>query len=409
MATPPAAPSSFPLPPPLPTERPSREPLAFREWWDDLLWPRVLAGAGLGLRPNRIGLAFFAYLGGMLLLNFGNWLDRDVFKARVSSWEVWQAYQLGAPSSLIWRYFVQGPIYLVRNFPVSTLVIGPVLLVVLCILLGAISRMAAVEVSHGRRATWTEGLGFSTSRWVSLAGAMLSPIALVWVVALFGAIFGFLFFNVPVLNVIGAALFGLVLVFSLLAALCAGAYLVGGSLLVPAVMCEGTDSIDAIQRVFAYATGRLPRLLLYRVLAGIGVAFVTGVIGLVLLWGIDLAAESAGAWAKEEGHSMIWHAVPMLAGGFPAKSESTWGVASWVVGLWFAIPIGVLYGTFLSCAASAATVVYLAMRQVCDGQDMAELWEPGAVEASMADAVAARGVLAKQADTGEVAGEAQED
>jgi hypothetical protein len=51
----------------------------------------------------------------------------------------------------------------------------------------------------------------------------------------------------------------------------------------------------------------------------------------------------------------------------------------------------------VSCAGSAAAVLYLSMRQVCDGQDLAELWSPGVVEGAMSESMAGRGALTRHA------------
>ena len=57
-------------------------------------------------------------------------------------------------------------------------------------------------------------------------------------------------------------------------------------------------------------------------------------------------------------------------------------------------------------------MVYLAMRRVCDGQDVAELWIPGAIEANMAAAMSGRARAAAElgtpAPTRPVAGDADD-
>jgi len=49
-------------------------------------------------------------------------------------------------------------------------------------------------------------------------------------------------------------------------------------------------------------------------------------------------------------------------------------VSSWMVGFWGSCLRLVAAGYALSCVLTAGTMVYLFMRQVCDGQHYAELW-----------------------------------
>lgn len=419
----PATSDSIPHPPPGP---PPREPLAFGEWWDDLLWPRVLTGAGMGLRPNRIGIAFFAVVIAAVLLGVGGWLDgvgktgepvraeappAAVSGGTASNISTIRAEPAPAPGKLTtvaapfltlrpvtylpWRWFVSGPVTLLRTLPWTTVVMGPLLLIVLTISLGAIARMTAVDVAHGRRMPWSEGLGFAAARWRSLLGAVLAPLVVIWGAVLIGALFGAVLLRWPLLNIVGGLLFVIPLALSMMAALAAGGFILGAPMLAPAVVCEGTDAIDALQRAFAYVTARLPRLLLYLVLSTLGVVFATAVVWTVVSWGIGLAAQSAALWIGVEGREELWHAVPpvypVLA--HPDVPSGTYAAASGLIRFWMAIPLAVALATGLSCAGSAATVLYLAMRRVCDGQDMAEVWTPGAVEAGMREAMAGRAMV----------------
>src|SRR5262245_35187059 len=61
---------------------------ALAEWWEDLVWPRILGSARLGLRPGRVGLALFAVLTAWVLLDVGAAIDSRLVKAGVQfSWD----------------------------------------------------------------------------------------------------------------------------------------------------------------------------------------------------------------------------------------------------------------------------------------------------------------------------------
>jgi hypothetical protein len=402
-------------------KRPPREPLAFAEWWDDLLWPRVLAGAGLALRPNRLGMAFFLVVLTSVLLGVGAWMDATLMKGIAAQaleahagaawlmnpwgWVLSAIHSLAvngpaqpALADLPWQVLVAKPAYLARNWPVSTLLIGPLLVFAWTVGVGAIARMTAVEVARGTRITWVEGLAFSLRRWRSMVAAVIAPLMVIWGVALVAAIFGYLLLNWQVVNVIGAVLYIVVLGLSLLACLTAGGYVMGGALLVPAVVCEGTDSIDALQRSFAYVTARLPRLLLYLALAAIGVAFVTTVAGLLAGWTVQFAAQACGAWTGDAAQKML---LEPLAWGFGTDradaAEGSYRAAGGIITFWNSIPTTVIAATLVAGAASASAMLYLAMRQICDGQDVGELWTEGVVEGAMAETMESRGELTKRA------------
>ncbi|MEX2217836.1 MAG: hypothetical protein WD749_03670 [Phycisphaerales bacterium] len=391
------SPTASPIPP---ETAPRRDPLAFAEWWEDLIWPKVLTGAGLGLRANRLGVAFFAVVLTAALLGIGTWIDDYLIKEP----PVWAVHDGWA--SIPWRWFVETPILLVRTWPLTTLLFGPLLALAWMVTLGAIARMTAVEASSGRRIPWMEGLGFAAGRWRSLLGAALVPLIVIWFIALLCAAFGAVLLSWPGLNLLGAILFVIPLAFALLAALAAGGFILGFPLLAPAVVCDGADSIDAMQRAFAYVTGRLPRLLFYLLLAAIGVLFVTTVVAIVVGWAVDFAAlatsywtSARGAQAINQGSQLPWPWSPrfFFRAGLEGPPAGTFKGAAGIINFWTAIPAAFAAAAFFASAGAAATVVYLAMRRVCDGQDMAELWTPGAVESAMDESLAGRARVAGEA------------
>jgi hypothetical protein len=431
---------------PMPTAQPSAAPkwrehpsaaASVADYVADLLWPRVLRSAAYGLRAGRLGLGFFAVVIGALLLGIGTWLDRLAWGARPPiGW---------VPGEYAWAWYVQVPWRLVTVWPLTTLVIGPVLLAVWLTLLAAISRLTACEVAQGRFLSWWEGLAFAAARWKSLLGSVLGPLLLVWLLVVGLAALGWLVLSWPWLNLVGAVLYFLLLGTGLFAAGVLAVYLLGHNLLVPAIVCEGADAIDAVQRAFAYTLARPVRLAIYLFLGLVSLVVVVGILSTITMWGIDFAARGTTAFmprgtagprsvwegtrsaVQESGIGMVFaptdpYAVLQaqsersgVARPFGVTAEPTraatpspdstgdltrsYNAAAHVVRFWTLIPLVALAGAAVSCGVSVMTVVYLAIRRVCDGQDISEIWWPGAIERSMAESMAAR---AKAAPVGEL-------
>ena len=82
-------------------------------------------------------------------------------------------------------------------------------------------------------------------------------------------------------------------------------------------------------------------------------------------------------------------AVPGLGGAF-GEPEGSFRTASWMIRLWTMVPVYGLLACIVSCAVACKTIVYLSMRRICDGQDMAEIWVPGEIEGMMKSSLAGR-------------------
>jgi len=371
------------------------------DWWEDLLWPRVLAAAALGLRPGRIGLAFF----GMILVMGIAWVGGKI--------DGWMGFTTGVMPSLsatpdggptlLFNWFVGIPVACIKGWPATTVLGVFVILPMWLVVVGAISRMTAVEFARGEFITWTEALSFSLARMRSFVGAILGPVVIIWVIALILAAAGWLLLHWPWVNVLGGALYGIAIILGIAASLIGIAYIVGHGLLVPAVACEGSDAIDAIQRAYAYTLDRPVRLIVYTTLSCLGLVFVMVVASAIVGGGIGIAYLSAGTWAGPRGQEMILSGtsaafpIPMFSGGAPETLEGSYARGAWLIRLWTMIPVYGLLACLVSCGMSCTTVVYLAIRRICDGQDTAELWVPGMIEGVMQESLKGRAQVAAAA------------
>jgi hypothetical protein len=361
-------------------------------FWSELLWPRVLTAAAYGLRPGRLGLAFFALVIISLLLALGGWIDEAIRDTPVVTWQT----RAGEPWQIPWRTFVATPMAWAYAYPITTLIFGPLTLFIGLLMVGAISRVTACEIALDRHLSWYQGLTYAARFWKSLLGANLGPIIGIWFLALLIALFGLILLRFPVVNILGAILFPIALLLAFAAAAIALVFVLGVWLITPSIMADGSDAIDAIQRAYAYVIDRPVRLVIYLLLAALGLAGVVFIAAIFIFATVHFAGWAAGQWAGEDGRAMIWAGIlaairDQPLGPFPLDDpEGTYRTGAALIRFWTAIPAILLFAVILSSLTAAATMVYLAMRRLCDGQDISEIWWPGKVEEAMAATLEAR-------------------
>jgi hypothetical protein len=183
---------------------------------------------------------------------------------------------------------------------------------------------------------------------------------------------------------VGAALvYPVALVAAVGCVLLLAAYVFSLPMLVPAVACEGTDAIDAAQRCFAYALARPLRLALYLAVVVVQGVLLTLVIAALLNAAVQACAWVATAWADPAAREYLRDAALRTA---EATSDTPGSrvLAGRLIAFWSGLPAALLAALGVSYWFSSGTVLYLAMRQVCDGQDIGELWTPGPPPAPVA-------------------------
>lgn len=358
---------------------------------EQLLWVRLLRVPAFALRPQRVGFSvFLVALVGLIGRLRMPWRDAEempfldaVVGAKLEGFaQVWRGVtglHGGAVGSGFAAILIDAPTLAVTRYPVESVVLGVPMVIVWAVLGGAVCRSVACEVSLEMTLPWTRQLGFGLRRWRTLVGTAVLPGVLIGVVALVLAAGGAVLFNgVPGLELVGGVLYGVGLLLSLAATVLVGVVLLGWPLLLPAAACEGTDAIDAAGRVLAYVIARPVRLIVYLLIGGLVATLATGVaIGLVE-GAIGFARAMAGMWVSAEGAAELTGAYPMAARLNDAGE--LWEVgglaeaSSWLVGFWGSCLRLVAVGYAVSCVLTAGTMVYLFLRQVCDGQHYAELW-----------------------------------
>lgn len=352
--------------------------LTLADLLDDLLWPKLLRAPALGIQPARIGVALFTLVLIGLIGSANAWFTGDPpFLRTISSLTFPPAavadYSESTLSGALSRFGA-----IIADYPLELVLQGVPMLVVLALGWGTMARMAAAEFSAGVQTTWPEGLGFVSSRLTSFIGAALGAPALIGLVCLLLALGGLLFLQIPVIDVLGAALFPIALLLALMATLLTLGLILGGHLIIPAMACEGTDAIDALQRTYAYVVARPGRLVVYTFILLAVLALAALVLGSIAT-GVEFVARNAtSAWMGDAAATILES---------PGSRESaspltgTRAVASGIANFWIGLVWMIAGAATFSTFASGSTVLYLILRQVCDGQDWGELWFPENAEA----------------------------
>lgn len=372
----------------------------------DLLWPRLLRAAPLALRPERLGIALLMLTVTLLIGEIGRLgIDESNMAGFVFS------HLIGAVNGVA-TGVLQLDVQMVRTKIESLLTITaprlwerygfrPFLLglpVILVWAVGgcAIARMAACDFSAGVLVPFRKGIGFALGRIGSLLVAVLLPLIVAALVTVCMAAAGWLLLGFGGIHVVGAVVYGLLLLAGVFTVALLACYVLGLPMLIPAVACEGADGIDAIQRAFAYVLGRPLRLLIFGL-----IALLIGWVSVVVLDIVAKAAIGFAGWAStlfagSTAQEIVHRAAETPATGGTARitvanrPEGSAGTASQIVRVWILLP-RVLVGAFaVSYIFSASTILYLLLRQVHDGQDWSELWMPGMIEGTMAEALRAR-------------------
>lgn len=356
----------------------------------DLIWPRLLRVARLAVRPARVGLGAFYVVGCAAILGLAGSLDgepnrnllvevggrigsdlRAAFDRLIAGGEATQA------AIHLRSAFISRPVYLLLDAPGALLVGLPLLILWTVILGGALCRTAATEFAIHRTTSWPEALATSVRRWRSLAAAATLPLLVLWLVMLAMSAVGAALFRFPVLNIAGGAAWGAFVLVGLACTILIIGYLLGHPLLVPGVMCDGSDAIDAVQHAYSMALGRPLRLLLYLAVLLVQAALFGILVLLVIHLSVELAHSAAVAWAGARGAAVLGASSPV--GDAVSAPPMTDKAANMFVRAWTEIFRAIGYGALVSYAWCAATVLFLAMRRVCDGQEMTELWSPGQI------------------------------
>lgn len=361
-----------------------------------LLWPQLLVGTRLALRPARIAMAMVLLLLLSLLVKLPDlWLAKDAtpsFAIHAYSSESLETIIAGFLTLDLSRVFegvrtlfITLPTALVEHHLWSLLAVAGPILLAWAVLGGAITRSAAEEFSRNTRQPWTASLAFALSRPWSLFFSLVAPLALAGGLALAIAVAGYVLLRVPGVNIAGGAAYGSLLLGGFLLLLVILALVIGQVLLIPAAACEGVDAIDATQRTYAYSLGRPVRTAFYLLVLLLQGLLLAAVLTFVVTNVIHLTAELAGAWLPDAQREVVHSASTSRSATVGDDAPFGLGATSHLVSLWSAIPGLIAGAILLSYYFSGSSIMYLLLRKVCDGQDPADLWFPGSAAGTITE------------------------
>lgn len=310
---------------------------------------------------------------------------------------------------------IDTPVWLFQRHPWFAAVYGLIKLLVVGLFGGAICRMAATQACTGKTTSAIEALRYTVQRLMWFVATPLMPAVLIAVLAGLLALAGLVFFNAPVLDVVGAVVFGVLLIVGLLLTLVGVGLALGLPLMVPCLAVEGTDGFDAVSRCYNYVFFRPWHYACYLVsmivFAAVSYAVVAAVASATIsatdyMVGLGSFAVMDDAPIDELSRYDMLAAEatdPARAFVLEGELEGTPAVASWIVAQWVRL-VWVLVAAFmLSLFYCMATWVYLLLRHSADGTPLDDcdtgegdvLWAK-TPEASMA---AAAPPATPQADT----------
>jgi hypothetical protein len=353
-----------------------------------MVWPLLLRSGVLALRPARLGLAALIVILVTLAARLPELWLKDGGPAQLASEQGESALRalIGAMTKLegftlldaLYDLFVGVPAALIDRYPWSTLAVLPLIVPVWAILGGAVSRSAATEFALQRRMSWPKAVAFSLSRWMSLVGVNFGPPAVIAVVVGLMIVLGWAALVLPWAQVLGAVLFGLALLVSFGIVLMLAGYVLAWPMLMPAVVCEGTDAIDGVQRGLAYVAGKPLRLAVYLLVLLAQLAAMTAVAVLLATWTQQLASWACMMLLPDDKAFVL--RMYALSGDAPlTRSEpasASLKAAGAVLAFWREVTWLLVTSFVVSFFLSGSTVLYLLMRRLNDGQDVGELWTP---------------------------------
>ncbi|MFI4859597.1 MAG: hypothetical protein ACIAXF_02830 [Phycisphaerales bacterium JB063] len=293
--------------------------------------------------------------------------------------------EVGRPRGVVGalRYVaIETPAWLFKNHPWFAAVFGLVKLVVVGLFGGAICRMSATQVCTGKTITAVEALRYTARRLMWFVGTPLMPALLIALLAGLLVLCGLVFFNAPVLDVVGGLLFGVMLIVGLLIALVGIGLVLGVPLMVPCLAVEGTDGFDAVSRCYNYVFFRPWHYAFYVVSMIVFAAVSYAVVAAVASATVGATDYFVGAGSVAVMDELPADEVtrydavaaqanaPYLAAQLDGELEGTPAAASWIVTQWVRLVWALVAAFMLSLYFCMTTWVYLLLRHSADGTPM---------------------------------------
>lgn len=246
---------------------------------------------------------------------------------------------------------------------------------------GAITRIAAVQVAREGNVGLSEAVRFVASRMFNYLAAPLLPLLAVLLIILFGTIGGLLTW-IPGINVVMGVLWILPLLAGWIITIVLVGLAIGWPLMYAAISTEGTESFDAISRVYSYLLGRAWSYLFYAAVAILFGALLTTIIVTFAFLTVHFS-QYAVTWGASTESIRNFYATAPIAGGWreafgPAQPDAqvpvTEGITALFVGIWTHLLFMGIVGFAYSYFWSSSTIIYFLLRREVDDTDIEEVF-----------------------------------
>jgi hypothetical protein len=370
----------------------------------------ILRGVGSAIRPGRLLLAVFCLavlVGGGHIWDaiVGDWIPVSSLEpgsvgvhppqGNIAPFELTirmlesalESIKMGvmqfSPSAV-----VHGTLSLVAGIPMAlwaigahwfVLLFGIYALVVLSVSIGIQCRFEAIVVAEHEPPSMDRLIGESASMSGNFIGSWGTPFVIAGVLGVMIMLAGFVLLNIPVINLLGGIVWGVVMLLGLAMAITLLGLAVAGALLLPAVAVDGCSGPDAMHRAFCGATTRPLMWLWYVVLIVIGLGLGLVVVETVLSLTVALITGLGNAWVFND----VFAEVAMSHGGESTASWTTAVTASFVA-FWMQLLLWLMAGWVLCYLAAATTRAWMMLRLRLNGIAKDDIWQPGLMPGTLA-------------------------
>jgi len=262
---------------------------------------------------------------------------------------------------------------------------------------GAITRMAAVQLTRKEKISVGEAFNFTKSRFTSFLTAPLIPLIGIVLFLVLLILFGFLHLIPLVGDIIDGLGWPLVLLAGLvMAVILVG--LVGWPMMYATISTEGSDSFDALSRSYSYVLTNPWHYIWYCLVAlayGAVVVFFVGFMGSLMVylgkWGVSQTPFIGPSYVNREPEYLFQYAPTsfgwrelMLQGSSsidvhgnytdPEQWHSWNKIGAFMVAIWLYLLFLMIVGFGYSYFWTASTIIYLLMRRKVDDTEMDEVY-----------------------------------
>lgn len=237
---------------------------------------------------------------------------------------------------------------------------------------GLICRMAATQVCRKQGTSLPSAGRFVARRWAWYLLTPMMPTLLILVVGGVLIALGFVLFNLPGLDVVGSALYGLLLVLGFVIALVSLLFVFALFLMAPSMSVEGTDGFDAVARSFNYVMFKPWQYAGYLLGSMVYLAAVFALVAALaeLTFAATYSFVDVGVFAEVDAGQQVNRHDAIVAGVDRAeRSDSGMVIVSaWIVEhLWFGLLSAIVAAVMFSTLCCLQTQAYVLMRRCADG------------------------------------------